>query len=74
MLVVRPRPENPITTRADLELVVTLRRSWGQPISDRLLGYGLQQRIAAQTSPKWGGSTEQIESPKDLKQLLPRLG
>ena len=55
---------NPITARADLELVEALRRSWRQSIADRFLGYRLQRDIAAQTPPKWGGTMGQIESPQ----------
>src|SRR5262249_61549456 len=69
----RAWPVQAITARADLEFVVVFCRSWRESIQDRFLGDGSQQRIAAQTSLKWGNRTEQIESSENLEQLGARL-
>jgi hypothetical protein len=45
--IMRARPVQALTARADLEFVVALCRSWRESIPDRFLGDGLQQRIAA---------------------------
>jgi hypothetical protein len=69
VFIVRASPVSPITARADLEMVVTLRCFWRQPLADRNLGYGLQQDIAADIAENGAAAPN-----KDLKQVLPRPG
>ena len=74
VLVVGAGPVEAIAGGADTKIVITLSRSWWQPVMDGLFRNLPEQRVTSEAPPKWLGQVEKVEAPEYLKQLCPRFG
>ena len=52
-LVVRPLPVETVASWANVELVVVFSRLWREAMADQVLGDGLQQGVAIETTTEW---------------------
>ena len=71
VLVVGAGPVEAMAGGADTKIVITLSRSWWQPVMDRLFRNLLEQRVTSEAPANWLGQVEKVEAPEYLKQLCP---